>query len=87
MSDKRVSLTFVLALSAASVVGAGALVLGARTDLLKPGNLRNLLVHDQPAAQKPQDRVGEVAPAEGVRIERGLGHVAQGCFSGFWRRC
>jgi hypothetical protein len=86
MSDRRISLTFVLALSAASAAAAGAVMLASRADLLKPGSLRSLLVHE-PVLAKPQDRIIEGDPAKVAREGEGMGQFAQSCKSGLWRRC
>lgn len=78
MSDTQgsISIAFLLALSVAAASKAGAAV-DLRTDILRPGNLRDVLAREGVA--------GDDASARNFRA--GDRRIAQGCAYNYWRRC
>jgi hypothetical protein len=80
MLDSKIGipLTFLLALSAAGPAAA-AVKPGQTAESLTPGSLRSLLAQERLPAE---DRSGETP---GNRDS--TGRLAQGCWSGYWRRC
>jgi len=75
---KAVPLAFAVALAAAAPNGTTAAP-GDQSELLKAGSLRHLAGSDRSAGG---GKAAPVTDGQDAKLQ-----VAQGCISGYWRRC